>query len=422
MDPADDQQDELVDLCSAGISSRRRVRLPDVRKRNHSMMSGPAARLNESLGEARVTAVYQVGGSEREARAKAALICIDQTVEASEEVLTPDLRERIVGRIEQFRPLSPNRYEASITYRGDLIGRDCAGLLNVLFGTSSLRAGVRLMAFDLPDVLLSRWRGPRFGLPGIREASNVQDRALICAVLKPLGRSPRELADLAFQVALGGVDLIKDDQGLMDQPFCPFDERVARCAEAVAKGATERGRPCLYFPHVSGAADQMLRRAHFAKQTGANGLLLAPGLTGFDALRTVAEDDTVALPVASHPAFLGSYAVHPDNGIAPAALYGQLPRLAGADISIYPSYGTGYAMTKEDCVAIAAACRSPWRHLRPMAPTAAGRIGFEQVAEVGPLYGRDVVFILGSRIQQDPRGLIAAIQRVVREIERCSGR
>jgi ribulose-bisphosphate carboxylase large chain len=156
------------------------------------MMSGPAARSSEALGEVRITAVYQVGGSEKEARAKAELICIDQTVEASEEVLTPDLRERIVGRIEEFRPLSPDRYEACITYRGDLIGRDCAGLLNVLFGTSSLRSGIRLMSFDLPDALLSQWRGPRLGLPGLREASGVQDRALICAVLKPLGRSPRE--------------------------------------------------------------------------------------------------------------------------------------------------------------------------------------------------------------------------------------
>jgi hypothetical protein len=78
-------------------------------------------------------------------------------------------------------------------------------------------------------------------------------------------------------------------------------------------------------------------------------------------------------------------------------------------------------MTKEDCVAIAAASRSPWHYLRPMAPTAAGRIGFEQVAELGSLYGPDVVFILGSRIQEDPRGLVAAAQRFVNEIGRRSG-
>jgi ribulose-bisphosphate carboxylase large chain len=381
----------------------------------------PKAALSKSPVEDRAVAVYRVTGTEADARAKAELICIDQTVEASDEVLTPDLRERIVGRIEEFHLASVGRYDATISYSSDLLGRDCSGLLNVLFGTSSLRAGVRLMAFELPPALLLHWRGPRFGLLGLREATGLSKGALVCAVLKPLGRSSRELADLAAQFALGGVDLIKDDQGLMDQPFCPFEERVARCAEAVAKSMVQTGRPCLYFAHVNGPLDQMRRRAQWAKAAGARGLLIAPGLTGFESLKTLAEDDSLSLPIMSHPSFIGSYAVHSDSGIAPPALYGQLPRLAGADISIYPGYRTGYAMTKEDCSAIAATCRSHWRHIRPMLPTAAGRIGFEQIAEFGPFYGRDVVFILGSRIQQDSRGLIPAIQRFVKEVERRTG-
>jgi ribulose-bisphosphate carboxylase large chain len=225
---------------------------------------------------------------------------------------------------------------------------------------------------------------------------------------------------LASEFTLGGADFIKDDQGLMDQPFCAFHERIARCAEAVSAAAAKRGRRCLYFPHVSGPLDAMRRRADVAKRAGAGGLLIAPGLAGFDSLRTLAEDDALALPIASHPAFLGSYAVHSDSGIAPAALYGQLARLAGADLSIYPSYGVGFPMSESDCLAVAAACRSVWRHIKPIFPTAAGRIGFEQVAQLGNFYGRDVVFILGSRIQQDPRGLIAATQRFVQEVERCS--
>jgi ribulose-bisphosphate carboxylase large chain len=168
--------------------------------------------------------------------------------------------------------------------------------------------------------------------------------------------------------------------------------------------------------------DQMRRRAHYARQVGARGLLIAPGLTGYDALRTMTEDDNLALPVASHPSFLGTFALHQDHGIAPAVLYGQLPRLAGADISIYPSYGRGYAMTKEDCSTVASVCRSPWRHIQPIVPAAAGRIGFEQVAQLAKFYGSDVVFILGSRIQQDSRDLPAATERFMKEVERCTWR
>lgn len=370
---------------------------------------------------ARVTALYHAGGSETEARATAELICLDQTVEASDEILTAELRHRIVGRLEDFQPRPTGGYEVRISYAADLIGRHLTDLLNLLFGTSSLRPGVRLISWELPDSILPQWRGPRFGMAGLRELTGIRDRSLVCAVLKPLGRSPRELADLATEFVLGGADLIKDDQGLVDQPFCPFDERVARCADAVSTAAAKRGRPCPYLVHVSGPLDVMRTRAALAKKRGAGGLLVAPGLTGFDALRFLAEDETLALPIASHPALLGSYTIHRDHGIAPAALYGQLPRLAGADLSIYPGYRTGYAMTRDDCAALARACRTAWEHVRPMAPTAAGRIGTPNIAEFTTFYGRDVVFILGSRIQADPLGLAAATERFVRELHRCAG-
>jgi ribulose-bisphosphate carboxylase large chain len=385
-------------------------------------MSSEATAAASHVGrDERITAVYLVTGPEAEARRKAECICIDQTVEAAEEVLTPEIRSRIVGRLEQLRPVAAACHEATVSYAADLAGRDCAGLLNLLFGTSSLRSGIRLLSWELPPETTARWRGPRFGLDGLRDGTCVRDRALVCAVLKPLGRSPRDLADLALRFVLGGVDLIKDDQGLMDQPFCPFEERVARCAEAVAQGAAQRGRPCLYLAHVSGPADDMRRRAGRAKEAGAGGLLVAPGLNGFDALRVLAEDDKLALPIASHPSLLGTYTVREDSGLAPAVLYGQLPRVAGADLSIYPGSGTGYAMTKQDCVAIATTCRASWQHFRSTAPTAAGRVGPEQVQSAAELYGRDVVFILGSRIQQHSQDLISATAQFMKEVERCTG-
>ncbi|MER3423639.1 MAG: hypothetical protein C4293_10800, partial [Nitrospiraceae bacterium] len=64
-----------------------------------------------------------------------------------------------------------------------------------------------------------------------------------CGVLKPLGLSIDALAELAYQFARGGLDLVKDDQGLADHSFCPFEERVARCAEAVARRTEKPGAP-----------------------------------------------------------------------------------------------------------------------------------------------------------------------------------
>jgi ribulose-bisphosphate carboxylase large chain len=58
--------------------------------------------------------------------------------------------------------------------------------------------------------------------------------------------------------------------------------------------------------------------------------------------------------------------------------------------------------------------------MRPTAPTAAGRIGVEDVKGLARFYGRDVVFILGSRIQQDAAGVEAATQQFMKEVERCT--
>jgi ribulose-bisphosphate carboxylase large chain len=110
-------------------------------------MPDPSASVGESLADSRIVAVYHVTGSETEARIKPELICIDQTVEASEEIITADLRGRIVGRIQEFHFASAGRYNVTISYSGNLLSRDCSGLLSILFGTSSLRPGIRLMSF-----------------------------------------------------------------------------------------------------------------------------------------------------------------------------------------------------------------------------------------------------------------------------------
>jgi len=357
-----------------------------------------------------LTAVYAIDGPESPARAKAERICFDQTIEAEDHLLPPALRSIIVGRLEALRHVPGGKFEATIRFRADLFSGDCTDLLNVLFGTSSLRGDVTLLSFSMTEGLLSSWRGPRFGIQGLRRAVGVRHRPLLCAVLKPLGRSSQELAELAAQFVEGDVDMIKDDQSLVDQLCCPFEERVARCADAIGEASARRGRPCLYFAHVSGALDTMRRRAAQAKALGATGLLVAPGLTGFDSMRTLGLDDGLALPIASHPALLGAAVSHDKSGVAPAVLYGLLPRLVGADVTVYPAFDSDYPMTREDCLSVAEHCRQSWGALEPMMPAIGGRIGPERLAELASSLGRDTVLVLGSRVQKDSGGVVAAMK------------
>ena len=364
-----------------------------------------------------LTAIYEIDGPESHARSTAERIGIDQTIEGEQELLSALMKDQILGRLESLHPTSGGRFHATIRYAGSLLGSDCSDVLNLLFGTSSLRGDVVLQSFSLTRGLLSSWRGPRLGIQGLRRAVGIQGRPLLCGVLKPLGRTPQELAELAVQFVQGGVDLIKDDQSLVDQSCCPFRERVARCAEAVAQASAQRGRPCLYFAHISGALDAMRQRAAQAKALGATGLLVAPGLTGFDALRALSTDDTIALPIASHPSCLGAVVARAGGGLAPAVVYGQLPRLAGADMTIYPAFGSDYPITQRDCIAATEQCAQPWSHLPAMLPALGGRIGPERAIELQSVLGRAISLVTGSWIQRHPSGVVAATQAMIRVME-----
>ena len=77
-------------------------------------------------------------------------------------------------------------------------------------------------------------------------------------------------------------------------------------------------------------------------------------------------------------------------------------------------------MSRPACRAVVQACLSSQGPLRPTAPTAAGRIGVKDVKGLARFYGRDVVFILGSRIQQDAAGVARATRQFMKEVERCT--
>jgi S-methyl-5-thioribulose 1-phosphate isomerase len=347
-------------------------------------------------------------GNESEARAKAEDICLEQTVELPEALVTQsDIREHVFGHIENLRPLASDRFEATITFAVETVGAELTQLVNVLFGNISMKPGIRLERFDLPASLATQFHGPRFGRVGLRERLGVSERPLLCTALKPMGLGGQQLADLAYQLALGGIDIIKDDHGLAGQPFAPYEERVLRCAEAVARANQETGWQCIYAPNVTAPALLVRSRALFARQNGGGGLLISPGLTGLDAMRELADDGGIGLPILSHPALQGSFVQSPQGGISHFCLFGQLNRLAGADAVIFPNYGGRFSYTREDCRMLAAGTDCDMGPIKPIFPTPAGGMSLSRVPEMRALYGRDVIILIGGGLRSHSPDLIA---------------
>lgn len=347
----------------------------------------------------RFQVIYHISGAAAVALEKAQTICLEQTVEVGQE-LVPNgfIKEHIVGRLEQFSPVTSNCYAATISYADETAAWELTQLLNVIFGNTSIKPEIRVQRLILSEQLLAQFSGPRFGIAGLRQLIGVAEKPLLCTALKPMGKSVIELSGLAYQFALGGVDIIKDDHGLTNQPFCPFTERVKACSEAIHRANLQTGKHCLYVPNITAPCHQLRERAIYAREMGAGALLIAPGLTGFDSLRALAADDAIGLPLISHPAFLGTMVTHPANGLAHGVLFGQLQRLIGADAVIYPNYGGRFGFTREECQSIAASCREPMGHYLPIFPMPGGGMSLEKIPDLLNEYGNEVVLLVGGAL------------------------
>ena len=108
--------------------------------------------------------------------------------------------------------------------------------------------------------------------------------------MKPQGLPSEGLAILAEHLARGGLDFIKDDHGLADQHYSRFAERIAACAEGVARGVRSTGHPTRYVPSLTGNLDQLRAQATLARDLGLDCVMVAPMICGFPAMQALVRE------------------------------------------------------------------------------------------------------------------------------------
>jgi ribulose-bisphosphate carboxylase large chain len=344
------------------------------------------------------TATYQIQASSLEdAKNWAASVAREETIECIDEgVPHAFILDEVLGKVVTVSERGPSGYNAVIFYNREITGNELPQLLNILYGNSSMHVGVKLVDISIPEDTLKAFPGPRYGAKGVREKTKRQTGPLLCTVLKPVGLTPKELAELAYQCVLGGVDIIKDDHSFGMQKWAPFEKRVETIAAAVAKGNAETGNSTLYAPSMNCSLDKFEEHARFAVQAGAGAYLVMPGLTGWDSIRFLASSKELSLPIMAHPSGMGSIPNAGTNGLSHSMLYAIYPRLVGADVSIYPSFGGRYGFSKELCVQVANDCRNPNGLFQPILPAPGGGMTIELAKLLREMYGDDAVFLFGG--------------------------
>ena len=105
----------------------------------------------ELSGE-RFNVIYGLWGDEAAARGKAEDICVEQTIEFPQDLVTSgDIRKYILGRLESFEPWAAGAWRARISFPVEIAGAELTQLMNVIFGNFSLKPNVRVEALDLPE-------------------------------------------------------------------------------------------------------------------------------------------------------------------------------------------------------------------------------------------------------------------------------
>jgi len=368
----------------------------------------------------RFTVTYFIRAQDAaEAKARALDIALEQTVEIPRNAVPKGyVEDEILGRLEALEKDLNGRegYLASISYSEDDVGGDFLQFLNIVFGNSSIKPGLRVEDILPSPGILELCKGPRHGIAGLRARAGIGESPLLMSAIKPVGLSTSALARLAGDFALGGMHFIKDDHGLVDQKTAPFAERLKACVEVVGEANSKSGGKASFVPNVTGPANAVLDRAKEAQTAGAGAVMVAPALAGYDVIRTLAADPEFALPIVTHPAFSGTNVVSPDGGFSHRAYFGTLHRLMGADAVIYPNFGGRFGFTRKECLSIARACAADMGGPKAIVAAPGGGMTFECVPEMREAYGRDVMYLVGGALLQESN-LVDACRRLVAAVD-----
>jgi ribulose-bisphosphate carboxylase large chain len=366
----------------------------------------------------RIVATYRITAPANEIEARARALAAEQSVEMPVDAIADArVRDEIVARVESITPLAvpagaPERFEVALGLTAETTGSETSQLVNMLYGNCSLQPEVALCDVAFPEGYVGAFPGPAFGIAGLRSIVRAQGRPLTCSALKPQGSTVEHLASLAGTFARAGIDVVKDDHGLADQAFSPFDQRVPAVQRAIDAANRETGGSTAYAPTLSGGPKALARQARIARDCGVRMTLVAPMLVGLPVFRELRED--LGLPFLAHPAFGGA------SRIAPPLLLGKLFRLLGADATIFPNHGGRFSYSRDTCLAIAAAARDPWERIKAALPVPAGGMTVARVPEMIADYGNDAMLLIGGGLLSAGDALPGRCRAFVRRVRECT--
>ena len=356
--------------------------------------------------------------------------------EASEEIA----KESSIGTWTEISTMSPeiakklkpsvfyidgDRNLIKIAYTIDLFELDnisqiLSAIAGNIFGMKALK-NLRLLDVLFPKELIREFKGPKFGIDGIRNLLKVENRPLLGTIVKPkVGLDAKNHAKVCGDAWLGGLDIVKDDENLTSMKFNKFEDRMRETFKVRDKVENETGEKKIYMPNITAKLSVMEERAKLVKEYGGEYVMIDIITVGFSALQEIRDFlEDLELVIHAHRAMHAAITRNKKHGITMLAL-AKIARLIGVD-----QLHTGTIIGKmegertevleinqeltEQIIKGNDITRlnQDWYGLKPVLPVASGGLSPLHVPELINILGKDIVFQFGGGCHGHPNGTLA---------------
>ena len=319
--------------------------------------------------------------------------------------------------IDKKNGIAKIAYPYSLFEEGN-IPQALSSIAGNIYGMRSLR-NLRMEDIDFPSKYMRSFKGPRYGIQGVRKITKVKKRPLVGTIVKPkLGLTEKQHAKVAYDAWKGGCDLVKDDENLSSLQFNKFGERVKETLKLRDKAEKETGERKFYMPNVTGETLQMLKRAEYVKKQGCEYAMVDIITCGWSALQTL-RNENPGLILHAHRAGHGMFTENPKQGMSMLTV-AKISRLIGVDqIHVGAVVGKMKGGRREIQLIgeniekrIIQEHRTDhvlaenWGNLKPVFAVCSGGLHPGKTEALMDAMGKDIIIQMGGGIHGHPKGTV----------------